>query len=399
MRFAAFILTQVVAKFSLLSRELGGARSHRNVLSGGVRSEFEVSADDEQYLEEVDLDLQLNLLGLVDQLQDEFMGGAESIKTLSNILSQDRRSNVLDSLEETDSAVEMSMPVDVLGLDEFNEEDFQSPRSGNILSRRARVQVTELSDLFQEDPEEFVIEQSVEDFSDDGLSELPVERFERTCDMLTPKYPMMRTPFELAIMNKDIATAKMLMPVPKEEENVATHLALANGDVEMLNILSERDPHMVRSAALGGMMSLERLEFTQAKDISIPDEFGATAMHYAAAAGKVDSLSWLVKNGASVDAQDDSGSTPLMWANEAASLQLQRLGANVTIVNNFQDTALHFAAYHGFENAALSLISLRDFENEEGHRPGDLSTGQARHVLCANTTWNQRPCGYEKTEL
>jgi ankyrin repeat protein len=67
-------------------------------------------------------------------------------------------------------------------------------------------------------------------------------------------------------------------------------------------------------------------------DVNMRDSKGATALHYAAAEGKLSAAILLLKHGADVDLADNSGNTPLHWAVWSGNLpiveELERSGAD-----------------------------------------------------------------------
>lgn len=88
----------------------------------------------------------------------------------------------------------------------------------------------------------------------------------------------------------------------------------------------------------------------------------ATGLHYAAAAGKISIITFLLSSGANINAQDCDGTTPLHWAarhNQLSTYQfLINKGANVNICDSMGKTAFSYFSSkitHTFSNL-YSLI-------------------------------------------
>ena len=71
------------------------------------------------------------------------------------------------------------------------------------------------------------------------------------------------------------------------------------------------------------------------KGIDEPDEFGCTALHYAAYRGATVFCLLLLQNGANINAKDNSGNTPLAYSvigeHSGCALMLLQKGANVSV--------------------------------------------------------------------
>jgi len=108
-----------------------------------------------------------------------------------------------------------------------------------------------------------------------------------------------------------------------------------------------------------------------------------TALHRAVLGGQVEAIKYLLKNGASVDIQDEDGNTPLHLALNgnhrtrlACSLLLIENGADVNSVNKDKFTPLHFDARFG----PLDVIKL--LLNRGAFVDGVADANQSHH----NTT-------------
>lgn len=86
----------------------------------------------------------------------------------------------------------------------------------------------------------------------------------------------------------------------------------------------------------------------------------SSLLHIACRTGNLEMASMLLMRGASIDAKNDQGSTPLMIAlafrHEEAALLLLLQGANIDIRNQWNRTALHIACRTGCSVAVLQLV-------------------------------------------
>ena len=90
------------------------------------------------------------------------------------------------------------------------------------------------------------------------------------------------------------------------------------------------------------------------------DEYGRTALHYAAADGNEAEVSRLLREGADANAQDDNGWSPLHFAAQAVSPSVTSLllaaGARVDVTDSFGNTPLSKAVFSSKGNG--SVIAL-----------------------------------------
>src|SRR3954454_6221134 len=95
------------------------------------------------------------------------------------------------------------------------------------------------------------------------------------------------------------------------------------------------------------------------KGVKFKDKHATTPLHYAAAVGSVEALRAILSAGAEVNAQNDFGATPLMWAiTEPEKVRiLVAAGADVNVKSKMGRTALFLAAANdGSANTVRFLL-------------------------------------------
>ena len=107
----------------------------------------------------------------------------------------------------------------------------------------------------------------------------------------------------------------------------ALHAAIQNGSKESLHIILK---HWMLTLGADGR-----------------DEYGMTALHFAAAGGDLEMARMLIDNGAPVNGQSDIGMTPLMfaaqWGRADVVSMLLEEGADASLVSAYDETALSLA--------------------------------------------------------
>ena len=117
------------------------------------------------------------------------------------------------------------------------------------------------------------------------------------------------------------------------------HAAIQNGSKESLRLILE---HWMKTFGADGR-----------------DDYGMTALHFAAAGGDAEMARRLIDNGAPVNGQSDIGMTPLMfaaqWGHADIVAMLLEEGADDSLVSAYNETALLLAEENGHEDVVALL--------------------------------------------
>ncbi|MBP1634624.1 MAG: uncharacterized protein H6Q10_1198 [Acidobacteria bacterium] len=141
------------------------------------------------------------------------------------------------------------------------------------------------------------------------------------------------------------------------------HEAAKNGDLQRVQALVAADPALVHAesqpnrkaplhyAAEAGRLEVVRFLLDQGAQVSRPNIAGETPLHYAVALDSPDVVNLLLARGADVDARTEDGATPLRmavaWGQPASIKALVARGAHVRDVLPNGETLLHGAALVG----------------------------------------------------
>ena len=88
-------------------------------------------------------------------------------------------------------------------------------------------------------------------------------------------------------------------------------------------------------------------------DVNLKDTVGRTPLHIAAEKGNIDVAMFLIENGANVNVADANGNMPLVFiinktGNPKVTQRFLEKGASVNAQNRTGETALMYAAWHGY---------------------------------------------------
>ena len=100
-------------------------------------------------------------------------------------------------------------------------------------------------------------------------------------------------------------------------------------------------------AAMNGKLDLCQLLIASKADVDAADSKGWTALHFAAAEGHITTVSWLCRHGASVNQKSISGATPLMFAVDGEHIEAVKVlvdaGADVHAADLSGKTCMNLA--------------------------------------------------------
>ncbi|XP_029170605.1 ankycorbin isoform X2 [Nylanderia fulva] len=184
------------------------------------------------------------------------------------------------------------------------------------------------------------------------------------------------------------AAAPELVNAPDAEGHTPLHLAVIAGDTQLVAILlangadvnaKDNEGHSVLHwATVCGEAECARLVLAAGAQPSTPDLRGGSPLHYAAqccgAAATAELavpkkvglkvLQTLLEFGADVNAKDEDGRQPILWAASAGSVEailaLARAGGSAAAGTSDKDglTALHCAASRGHARCVEALVNL-----------------------------------------
>jgi hypothetical protein len=126
--------------------------------------------------------------------------------------------------------------------------------------------------------------------------------------------------------------------------------------------VEDEDPQtQISFAAMWGDLIRIKLAIRSGADVNGKCD-GSSPLHDACIEGKVFAARFLMRIGADIDCQDDSGRTPLMCIIEGGILgsipeELLLRGANPNISNENGDTAIQLAVYHNLRGVVELLLN------------------------------------------
>lgn len=140
-----------------------------------------------------------------------------------------------------------------------------------------------------------------------------------------------------------------------------------------------------KAAFQGDVKTVRRLLGNDPQIVKAKDEFGRTALHWAALAGHTNMVELLLVNGAEVDVRDDKNATPLWCAaangNTDVVKDLISKGANINVKGAHGLTPVHSAVLKGSKDTLELLLNYGADVNavdEAGRKPLDLAILQHR---------------------
>lgn len=96
--------------------------------------------------------------------------------------------------------------------------------------------------------------------------------------------------------------------------------------------------------------------------IKTTSDSGMMPIHWAASDGKILAIKLLLEHRQDINGQDNTGCTPLIIASQhnqiSTVIYLMKNGADLTLRDNCQDSALHWAAYKGYTELVPLLANF-----------------------------------------
>lgn len=184
-----------------------------------------------------------------------------------------------------------------------------------------------------------------------------------------------------AAKNGDIDLARSLIDAGSDlnddQFNSTIKIAALQKNTDMVHLLLSRgscDKKMLRSAIIADDLAAlefgfhamfanecERVAFIKARNDAYQDEHAL--IHVAAFYGSENCLGFLIQKGADIELESDGGSTPLILAAQNGHLNTVRLLLSLDATkkidhrNNLGFSALHYAAFRGYEKIVTILLA------------------------------------------
>ncbi|KAG1712158.1 Serine/threonine-protein phosphatase 6 regulatory ankyrin repeat subunit A [Nymphon striatum] len=189
------------------------------------------------------------------------------------------------------------------------------------------------------------------------------------------QYGMTPLSYAAIIGNKDCIEALLINCAnalhQDNSSKTSLHLTAACGHTESLRSLLKGHPaeHLTDKHGYtpyqGSEVCTEALLNHYGKHlVNVCDRKGRTLAHAATACENTDCLNLLIKNGADINKQDEAGLTPLMLAAKNGNVPVIELlldyKAKISLSDNDENTALHYACLSKQEIGALALLKRID---------------------------------------
>lgn len=145
-----------------------------------------------------------------------------------------------------------------------------------------------------------------------------------------------------------------------QEGNIETVKMLVAENRELVNVPDEFGQTPLHLAAASGQEEIAEFLITQDADVNALNTVNQSVLLYAAYTGNAEIAEKLIANGAILNDQDAFGRAPLHYAarqhNYEALILLIEKGAELDIKDNIGETPLHFAVRWGYDDIAELLI-------------------------------------------
>ncbi|KAM8953711.1 histone-lysine N-methyltransferase EHMT2 [Pelodytes ibericus] len=152
------------------------------------------------------------------------------------------------------------------------------------------------------------------------------------------------------------------------------HAAAQKGSLEMVHVLVQAGANFnatdkvlrtpLLEAVVNNHIEVARYLVQNGACVYHQEEDGSTCLHHAAKCGNLEMLSFLLSTGqVNVNAQDNGGWTPIIWAAEHKHIEVIRTlltrGADVTLQDNEKNICLHWASFTGSADIAEVLLNAQ----------------------------------------
>lgn len=168
---------------------------------------------------------------------------------------------------------------------------------------------------------------------------------------------------------EDIISRRMNAGDKTNTGSTRLHEAARDGDAAKVTQLLRARPGDVRTrnnfgitalhyAAIGGHQEIAAQLLAAGANVNEGTQTGITPLYGAVSEGKAEMVRFLIRNGADVNAATTEGAVPLHAATDKVMAQLLvNAGAKVKARNNYGFTPLHIAAHYGYIDMAEYLLS------------------------------------------
>ena len=169
----------------------------------------------------------------------------------------------------------------------------------------------------------------------------------------------------VASLENEKGVVRILLARYPEERAAAATRALPTAarwgrfDVGRLLLAAGAEHNALSAAAMGDVKALDRLLEADAGEVGAKSERGEMPLHWAAAAGTIETARLLLDRGANVDGRDRLGRTPLRTAIQAGRADMVRFlveqGADVTAADRDGFSPLQVAEQLGLRSLARTM--------------------------------------------
>ncbi|XP_020297132.1 ankyrin-3-like [Pseudomyrmex gracilis] len=127
--------------------------------------------------------------------------------------------------------------------------------------------------------------------------------------------------------------------------NTPLHLAVINGDIEIIKMLLDRHADVNATSWYGTTpfhyaieekeMEIAELLFNHGANVNASSNDGVTPMHLAVQKGHVDGVKMLMDRGANINAETRDGTTPLHYAIKEKEMEIAELLLNHGVIHHY----------------------------------------------------------------